>query len=689
MKKDIEFLRNNPVFWSRLGFCYDPPLKNEQGKPLVFCEDLNKYGEYHRDFSKAGVKIHTCILHIGWMGVDEYDYSLTDRVLDEVFKDNEDAYFIPRIKLNVPVNWCYENPEDVCVYYGGPTDTEEIKRIVGTEKHDYIGYNSPKGYYAAQEFEDKRPNVGGVIARQSFSSKKWLKDAGVALEKFIDRLENSKYADRIIGYHIAHGVSGEACFWGRFSTSKCDYSTNNKKAFYEWGLKKYKTRENLAKAWNQENISAETIVLPTPEEREGATQDFYAFMRGRKEDVICIDYDKFNSDINMDAIEHFGKIIKEKTGKLTGTFYGYFIHIGNAGYTGHLAMERILNSPYVDFIAAPKSYYRCAPGQPGGEMGPAQSVNLKKLWLDELDNRTFLNVMPNEKSVAKTPEETKSVFLREFSKNLSHNSGFWWMDLGGGWFNSPVLMEEFERMVSLNNELRKKNHKSVADVLIVIDERSCEYMRANNDLRSGFMQDFIDETTLSGAVADVYRTKDLETLDLSQYKLVIFAYTMYMETGEYEKIMKKIPADASIMYNYAPGIWNENGFDLQNVEKITGFAIEPTDENPNGYDFPQVKITKENPQENRILNVKPYMKHDEIREIAKKAGCHIYTETDNITIYGDNRFISFCNNEETDMTVKFKENGTYTELLSGKEYNWEEETTLHMPEKSVKMFIKK
>ena len=38
-----EYLRNNPVFWSRLGFCYDPPLKNEQGKPLVFTENFEKY----------------------------------------------------------------------------------------------------------------------------------------------------------------------------------------------------------------------------------------------------------------------------------------------------------------------------------------------------------------------------------------------------------------------------------------------------------------------------------------------------------------------------------------------------------------------------------------------------------------------------------------------------------------------
>ena len=57
-----EFLKKNPVFWSRLGFCYDPPLKNENGKPLVFNENLEKYAKTHRSFTKAGVKIHSLLL---------------------------------------------------------------------------------------------------------------------------------------------------------------------------------------------------------------------------------------------------------------------------------------------------------------------------------------------------------------------------------------------------------------------------------------------------------------------------------------------------------------------------------------------------------------------------------------------------------------------------------------------------
>ena len=169
---DINSLKNSPVFWSRLGFTYDPPVKNREGKPFAFSEDFSEQIKFHRDFLKAGVKIHTCILHLGWMGVNQFDYTLTDKVLEAIFSAGDDLLFIPRIKLNVPVDWCMENPEDVFVYYGGPTDIEGIRSLVGTDKHDYLGYESAEGYYMSGDSVEKRPNVGGLIARQSFSSRK-------------------------------------------------------------------------------------------------------------------------------------------------------------------------------------------------------------------------------------------------------------------------------------------------------------------------------------------------------------------------------------------------------------------------------------------------------------------------------------------------------------------------------------
>ena len=52
---------------------------------------------------------------------------------------------------------------------------------------------------------DPRPNVRGLIGMQSFSSEKWLHDAGEALRRLIRHIENGKYGKNVIAYHIAYG----------------------------------------------------------------------------------------------------------------------------------------------------------------------------------------------------------------------------------------------------------------------------------------------------------------------------------------------------------------------------------------------------------------------------------------------------------------------------------------------------
>lgn len=665
-----DFLKKNPVFWSRLGFCYDPPLKNKEGRPLVFNEDLEKFAKTHRSFAKAGVKIHSSVLHLGWVGVNEYDYSLTDRVLDAIFKDNPDIYYIPRIKLNVPVDWCYENPEDVFVYYGGPKTAEEIKRLVGTEKHDYFGYEAPNGYYAssgAGEFKDTRPNVGGVIARQSFSSKKWLYDAGIALRKLMERIENGKYGDRILGYHIAYGLSGETIVWGRMSDKYGDYGINNTKEFIKWGERKYGNRQALAKAWGQ---SEDDLSVPFPEARAGSTESLDKLMRAETNNQSCIDYDLFVSETNADAMEYFANIVKEyNKDKLVGIFYGYVIHIDNPGYAGHLAIERLLNSPYIDFFAAPKSYYRCKGGEPGGELAPAQSISLKKIWVDETDVRTFLAKNAESSWGSDSAQDTICILRREFSKNIAHNSSFWWMDLGGGWYDSDILMDEIEKLTALNNKIQERKHKSISDVLIVIDENCINHMRVNTEVRRGFMEDFICEANMSGALVDVYRLSDFENLEFSQYKLIIFAYCFQIDEKTKKIIKEKIPKGVTVMYNYAAGVLNGENFSLKNIKDFTGFDVYETKKNVSKGKAPCLAVAKsdniiileENSEkevilakrsENRIINLMPFMKSSYIREIARQAGCTLYTEESGSTVYGDNRFIGIFTSDGKSGVIK-------------------------------------
>ena len=136
----LHLLHTSPLFWSRLGFCYDPPLYHENGERIVFNPTFSEAAT-HADFTDADVQIHTCILDSGWVGVDTYDYTLCDRVLHEVFEVGKAAYFVPRIKLNAPVDWCRENPGELFVYLEGPRNVEEIRALVVRPSTTILGMN--------------------------------------------------------------------------------------------------------------------------------------------------------------------------------------------------------------------------------------------------------------------------------------------------------------------------------------------------------------------------------------------------------------------------------------------------------------------------------------------------------------------------------------------------------------------
>ncbi len=619
-KEALEILKANTLFWSRLGFCYDPPMLDDNGKPLVFNPDFDYYTKTHDAFVDAGVKIHTCILHAGWTGVDTYDYSLCDRVLDAIFASGKVDYFIPRIKLNVPIDWCFENPSEVCVYYDGPRDEKGIQGLVGTLKHDYLGYDSAVGYYNANGWQDPRPNVGGVISMQSFSSKKWLHDAGVALEKLIGHIENGPYAKKILAYHIAYGVCGEANMWGQKAGKFGDYGVSNQQNFLDWAIKKYGSADAVREAWGAFGGD----VVPPPEAREpkcGAALYYRDDVRDRR----TLDYDTFVYEINTDAISHFGSIVKRATGgKLVGAFYGYIMYMARCAYAGHVGWHRLLDCPNVDFFAAPKSYYRSAPGEPSGEMAPAVGVNRKKYWVDECDCRTHL-VQGDVNNNAATLSETRAVHLREFSKNISHDSGFWYMDLGGGWFDDKDIMKNIATLNSAAERIRKRAHKSVAEILVVADENGILHSPPSLIPKT---EDSLRNLQLCGAPLDVVFTHDLDEMDLTGIRLIVLMHPITYTDEWLAKLRRKLPENCRILWHGVSTARRGDG----------DFGVD---------DVP--------------------MSVDTAREIIEAAGVHCYAPKE-CTVYADNRVLSFFPREDMEFLCKLKEKATLVDIRSGATY---------------------
>jgi hypothetical protein len=732
MKADdcIELLRTKAVFWSKLGFAYDPPRLDEKGKPIVFFNDFDTYVARHKRFAEAGVVIHSSILFSGWVGVGRYDYELTDRILDAVFSSSPDIRYIPRIKLNVPLDWGKSNPAEMFVYDEGPRDAEGVRALVGTDKHDYLGYESPKGYYTAGGWQDDRPNLGGLISNQSFSSRKWLADAGEALRRLLDHLESSPYGKRILAYHIAYGISGETNLWGKFGFGygggRCgDYGIANRRHFFNWGLEKYGSLAALRAAWLQPELTEDNIKLPPPQQREGRTEDLVSFCRGNPADAICVDLDRFMTDVNVDAMEHFCKIAKERTGgKAAGVFYGYALGYRPA-YTGHLGFERVLNSPYIDFIAAPKCYYRSEPGEPGGVIAPTQSINRKKLWLDELDNRTHLCVTAEKQ--CNTFEETRTVLWREFAKNLSHNSGFWWMDLGGGWFDSPDIMGEIGKIERISKSIRHQPHESVSEILVVFDEDSVYQCDSNLSAQMLFYPELLREIHLCGAPVDLFRLRDIDGLDLSRYKFVCLLNAFALSPEKWKKLKALLNKETSVCWNYAPGIASA-GCELRNSRALTGFEVLERDKTARpklvpvfggvlentaemeipahesmqkGVEFPLLTIadapgvkplavyadggTALAEKGKDIYCALPLLKMEHWRRILEAAGCNFYAPA-NCTVYADNRFVAVFPRRDITGQLELKKRCALRELIAGEELPGCGFAPLEMAAKTAKFF---
>ena len=669
MNYDIEFLKKNPVFFSRLGFAYDPPMKDENGDIVVFTKDYRKYAKFNDAFSKAGVKVHTGILHSGWVGADEYDYSVTDKTLDAFFENNSDCVFIPRVKLNVPIDWCKKNPEDVFVYYEGVEQRDKIEDLVATLRQDYLGYESETGYYrAGDEFADNRPNINSLIALQSFSSKKWLCDAAAALTKLIEHVEK-RYPGKIAGYHIAYGACGESMLWGRQSEHYGDYGINNLRYFYDFAKEKYGSNEKIKEAWQINSISRDEMFLTSPEVRYFEKHGLDKFFRAKNQ--MAIDYDEFSSKTNSDAIIHFCKTVKQLTGKLAGVFYGYMNFMWNANYTGHLGVDRVLNSKWVDFFASPKSYYRCLPGDSGGFMCPVDSIMRKKIWLDELDNRTYLcRETSADENRADTPEGTNAVFLRELCKNMSHGASFWWMDLGGGWFDSPEIMSLVKKMTKIKKALDKTNHESTADVLVLFDEKGMEKTMPDEKFMIDISLNFMCELNQSGVLCDMYRLSDFTEIDTSGYKLCIFAHCFTADDKIKEKAEEINKNGCTLMYLYASGIWYNGKYDIDNVRKFTGFSVCP--EKNSNLTYPPIyaikgeKSGKTLKSGTKIIDTSLKLTSKDLNLIAKDAGCHIYGSPGSV-YFGDNRFTAVFSGKGENI-LHLKEKGNYKDIVSGKTY---------------------
>jgi hypothetical protein len=250
------------------------------------------------------------------------------------------------------------------------------------------------------------------------------------------------------------------------------------------------------------------------------------------------------------------------------------------------------------------------------------------------------------------------------------------MDLGRGWFDAPDIMSEIAELTKAHEILRPGEHKSAADVLVVMDDKGMEHTQCNRFFTHSFLRNFVLTTREAGVLCDMYLTSDLDKIDLSRYRLVVFGtnYTLTKEKLAGWSFRK----DATLMFFNAVGILQNGVPALANVEALTGFALaESYDEE---LKCPVLKITEgDSPllgskrvgERTHVMSVDPHLAAATLRKIAREAGCHIYTDADSI-LFGDEQFLGVFAKGKTHTVLHLNGKKSAVELRTGKTFEGED-----------------
>ena len=260
-------------------------------------------------------------------------------------------------------------------------------------------------------------------------------------------------------------------------------------AFRDWLSKKYSTDEALQKAWGRTDIRLATVETPAPQRRRDAGNN--GILLDPKTDQDIIDHNFSLQDFMVDGMLDMAKVVREKTRgkKLSVLFYGYLFefHALNRGpaASGHYALRRVLDSPDVDILCSPISYFDRQLGGSAPAMTAAESVMLAgKLWLYEDDTSTHISAgnAPGSIERAKNSWESNQMLLRNVGEEACRNFAGWWMDLGSaGWFDDPTMWAEMNKLEAIDLPLLKNPIPFRPEIAAVIDEASAMYVAHNGN----------------------------------------------------------------------------------------------------------------------------------------------------------------------------------------------------------------
>ncbi|MEO8301716.1 MAG: hypothetical protein ABI608_07980, partial [Rhizomicrobium sp.] len=496
-----------------------------------------------------------------WSRDGRLDMDLVRRQIRGVLDVNPNAAVSIRLHVNAPPWWNADNPGELTQYADGPVVDIPLRGLQRPLENDLER-----------------------VPRASMASLKWRTEAGEKTKEFCRRLCTMPEGLSVYGIHPACGVFHEWHYWG-FIKYDPDTGSCMTRYFRQWLTEKYGNDAALQAAWNQPSAQLASAAVPSTPQRRAISDGLF---RDPQRERQVSDYFECQHLTVADSIIHFCRVAKESWNRqlVTGVFYGYFfVLFGRPQTGGHLQLQRILNSPWVDYLSAPQAYSRQFRGLNGSGQarGLPESLRLHgKLLLDEMDQEPA----SYRKEGAEAPvllADSVAILRRNVAQTYTQGHGLWFYDFGPGrgnkgWWDDAVLMKDIAAMRDLFGRYYQKPYRPQADVALVYDTDSFYFSAAYADQDPVISPVLVDglppHLYRSGAAIDIFHVGDLERAQWERYKAVVFANTFLLTPSQKNFIRRTVAANGRhLFWIMAPGYTDGLRNDVRWIGETTGMNI--------------------------------------------------------------------------------------------------------------------
>lgn len=511
-------------------------------------------GTRHSDAPLNVVSVYPGYMETGWWPRgEELDAAALDRAAEAYRRGNHDAWFVFDLTVYPPADWIKANPDEVA--------REEDGRANGDMQHAF-----------------------------SFSSRKALMAMMKMVGKVIRHVEESPYANRVIGYRINSGHTIEWLGWDASRGQTLDHSPVARQEYAQWAKRRYPGLEDLSvPGWKarHELDGGELLWDPAKHLPAIAYQEYMSVAAARAVIALC---------------SQAKKAVGGK--KLIGTYYGYTMTLAASGSDqprSHFGLKRVIDSGCVDFLMSPQQYFERIPGNANIDMKPFATLQANGIVpILEDDTRTHVGPWLNDCHQTINERQTDGIYRRNIGIAACRGEPQYYIPHPcARACDYPGFARDTARALVASRRALANGAGRKAEVALVVSERTITAMpMLSKYLKSGYDLQFYGEGgkvircpasscafagesygganytrfARAGAPVDYLLAEDLRE-NPGAYKLYVFVNQIVYDESVLEAVRALQRRDCTILWAYAPGYTSGRVNSLDNMSRLTGLTF--------------------------------------------------------------------------------------------------------------------